>query len=102
MKIRNGFVSNSSSSSFCIYGTKITKEQFDLTSKERIKELGLEEHYYSSSGYYDDDVYIGISWKYISDNETGASFKLRITNALKKLYGDDIETRTIEMAWYDG
>ena len=37
MKIRNGFVSNSSSSSFCIYGTYI---EFD-DLMEKIKEMNF-------------------------------------------------------------
>ena len=41
MKIRNGFVSNSSSSSFCIYGAYINKDRVD---EEVVEKLGLGYH----------------------------------------------------------
>jgi hypothetical protein len=46
MKIRNGFVSNSSSSSFCIYGvcvesSSLANKEEDIDSPSNIKEMTL-------------------------------------------------------------
>ena len=61
MKIRNGFVSNSSSTSFCIYGTDITDvlEEKDYTKEEYVqlfKSLNLEIPSYIDE-YSDDTIF---------------------------------------------
>lgn len=112
MKVRHGFVSNSSSSSFCIYGLSL--DSVDMS--EAIKNLGLEE---TEDSYEDGEniadalelenhnvedyySYIGAEWASIGDDETGGEFKMRIENKLKKVFGDDIKCGTYEHAWYDG
>ena len=92
MKIRNGFVSNSSSSSFCIYGTSV---DIDGNIEEMIENTGLEIH-----NYYD-TIYVGRSWSSIKDDETGAQFKESVNKALKNL-GIDAKCGTCEEAWFDG
>jgi hypothetical protein len=113
VKIRTGFVSNSSSSSFCIYGNcnesgDLKELSKNIMNKEPDKEdleddlgclwdeiagkLGLE--YYSDC--YNENFYLGKSWYNIGDNETGKEFKDKI----KKILGD--ECGTYEEAWYDG
>jgi hypothetical protein len=104
MKIRKGFVSNSSSSSFCIYGIDLN-ESADLSflSKAEYSDPeieGLEIHRYADCG-----IYIGRSWCAIKDDETGAMFKKSIEEKLKEVFKDKIEIpacRTHSEAWYDG
>lgn len=43
MKIRNGFVSNSSSSSFCIFGVALTESEYKKLIKESVEALKAEE-----------------------------------------------------------
>jgi len=58
MKIRNGFVSNSSSSSFCILGEAISDEFYEEIS-DKISKEGLDYHYGISQ--YEGQVIVGIS-----------------------------------------
>ena len=110
MKIRNGFVSNSSSSSFCIYGLYIEEEQTFVDkliekgyiTKEKFKELGnvLEYAWEKDENNFfikhnlevesmdeDSGIYVGKSWSSIKDDETGAEFKKAIENSLIELLG---------------
>jgi hypothetical protein len=64
MKIRLGFVSNSSSSSFCLLGALISGDRFDELD-DRIQESGLE-YNFGITNYDSDDVIIGISPSTIS------------------------------------
>jgi hypothetical protein len=103
MKIRTGFVSNSSTSSFCIYGTDFDYITVKTHSDERdiekyAKKFGLE-------AYHDNcDWYVGLSWDSIGDDETGLEFKQRIKESVQKFLGDidDVKCGSIERAWYDG
>jgi len=123
MKIRTGFVSNSSTSSFLIYGVaiedvsdlrdkllekyNITEEEFEddyegsvyeLVEKEMEDVAGFEWH---EPGDYD-TFYIGKSWHLINDDETGAQFKANVEKTLKEKFGDDLEFETLSEAWRDG
>jgi len=68
MKIRNGFVSNSSSSSFLIYGCQVSKEVADKA--EGMKDVKFDVVY----GEYD-SYYLGLSWHKVKDDQTGKEFK---------------------------
>lgn len=90
MRIRTGFVSNSSSTSFCIYGTFLTTKCDDEYepilpfSEDDIKTLGLCRY----TDYDFDDivyVYIGRHWCDIEDDETGAAFKQDVKEKITKL-----------------
>ncbi len=118
MKIRRGFVSNSSSCSFLIYG--ITGEEDKLLSglksnniipeeennfgewiwsgeaNKILKDKNLELEVVSD---YDEYVYIGRSWDKIKDDETGKQFKENIEKSIKELFGDDFESNTHKCAW---
>jgi hypothetical protein len=113
MKIRSGFVSNSSSSSFCIYGAElsnhaeelakkfgITEEDLDLYELGEIlaEKTGLE----SETGPDSDSLFVGRSWSSIKDDETGAQFKKSIEQTIKEATGVDIVCDTYSEAWYDG
>lgn len=91
MKTRNGFVSNSSSTSFSIFGIYI--EDSDLPKKFRcveyeweelskaVSELGLTCYTSTDS----ECAYIGRNWSSIGDNETGAMFKDDVNKKLDQL-----------------
>jgi len=111
MKIRNGFVSNSSSSSFCIFGAylegdraKEVDNRIDNDNKfcKQLKDFGFE-YFYGDPNNYDTVIYIGKSWDSIGDEETGNQFKNSILENLKVLLSDEsVECGTHEAAWYDG
>jgi hypothetical protein len=102
MKIRNGFVSNSSSSSFHIYGIQIDESDFSkmilekkLTTIEKLEEQGINEVIWDIvpglGGEYIDNwgsVYFGRYYSGIGDDETGKEFKESTQKALKEFLGD--------------
>ena len=98
MKLRNGFVSNSSSSSFLIYGTSVDRDKVEEL-EAKAEELGMTVEYGHPDGYYG---YIGLSWDAIQDSETGAQFKNKIEEAVKKLLGPETKCMTHTQSWYNG
>jgi len=98
MKIRNGFVSNSSTSSFCIFGIFLSDRNMDEDLEKKVEDAGLEFLYGPS---YPDSVYIGRSFSSIKDDETGGQFKDDVREKLKAL-GIPGTAQLCEEAWYDG
>jgi len=102
MKFRSGFVSNSSSSSFVIFGANVSEEKL----KERFckDEWGREiknGSFYSAlenSGmeFYDEcdeyqGVCIGHDWGDMRDDETKGQFKERVTKEIEEWLGEKVE-----------
>jgi len=123
MKTRNGFVSNSSSSSFCIYGAYIQKND----ASEIVKKLKLEgsrdpcfrlgeyiesisdlKAHYGDCDWESYKVCLGLSWDKMSDSETMGAFKERVESEIRKSLGDGIESGfdlglgIHEEGWYNG
>ena len=99
MKIRNGFVSNSSSSSFLIYGASVDEtgdEAEDLQVKARAAGLDFE---YGPDG---EGNCIGLSWDAVKDDETGKEFKTRIQKSVNEVFGKKTKCGTHSAAWYNG
>jgi hypothetical protein len=107
MKIRTGFVSNSSSSSFCAYGLFLGKDEFE----DRIQKLGykfkdsedrgevvgpdgteydsiqevLDATFGGCVAWEEEWVIIGKTPSEIEDNETGKQFKERVAKEIAPL-----------------
>ena len=123
MKIRSGFVSNSSTSSFLIYGVAVESSKLKELLDERAKSSGAveededmesdDEHFCLSTILEkicdkvdfefhfptDDTWYIGRSWSDIGDDQTGAQFKKEVEEAIDDMLGEGMDCETHSMAW---
>ena len=109
MKIRTGFVSNSSTTSFSLYGFSMSEETLNknhiknyLELEKKLAEPNLDMEYFVHP--YQDNIYVGRPWRTIRDNETGKEFKETTKEALKKFFPNlpDENYGVIEDGWYDG
>jgi len=113
MKFRSGFVSNSSSSSFSLYGivlepTEKCQEKDDAVyeAQEAAEKFGLE--FETMCDY--DDMWLGVSWCRIKDDQTGKEFKQFVEEGVKKFLakhkGLFVSEKLVfghhEEAWRDG
>lgn len=120
MKVRTGFVSNSSSSSFCAFGVAVGMDEEELTklgmvfteddrdSDGYIDEMG-EIIYNAADGCnlkctYDYDstmAYVGLEYPDMADDETMGQFKERAKVAVKKMFPNiqDDAFGHIEESW---
>ena len=111
MKIRECLVSNSSSSSFCIFGTILSEncveefkkkfgdeDMYEIADKMIIdQKLDLSIHCPPDYQYY-----LGRSWSKVKDDQTGSEFKEDVKKQIAQLLGKDVELETLEEAWRDG
>lgn len=115
MKVRSGFVSNSSSSSFLIYGAwvDVSKVKDMLKSKlseEDLKELEEDPYMlgefadslpmYYHFDYESDACAFGRSFSSIKDDETGKGFKDSVKEKLREMFGEDVKCDTIRHEYY--
>jgi hypothetical protein len=96
MKVRSGFVSNSSSSSFCILGVEVDAETYEkvdeLPYKERTKTTLDTQTGISYEGVY----YLGYNPDKMGEDETLSQFKDRIVSEAAKL---DIAIEKKDLGW---
>lgn len=106
MKIRSRFVSNSSTSSFLIYGISfenedVWNEAIKDTEAYRASKLSLE---YGNPNY-DNTVYIGRNPTEMKDEQTMKTWKAEICDSLSKILGREITEKECgwhEDCYYDG
>ena len=90
MKIRSGFVSNSSSSSFLVMGVVFSKALFpELFSKPNATRyisdmLGYNWWHYGLDDYCD-ELIVGLDMYELREDETRAEFRKRIFESLKTI-----------------
>jgi len=104
MKIRTGFVSNSSSSSFCILGIAIDREKFETLTENGEEILGDLDYEYGMDNYYE-QVVIGISPNKLDEDSTIRQSKIEVSNKLSVLLGEPILADSIYFhadGGYDG
>lgn len=98
MKKRLGFVSNSSSTSFCIAGYYTDKEE--LMKKINETDLPKEISTYSPDEY---SFYIGLDIEEMKEDETKKEFCDRATKMIKDLFPElDGRASIAHFGWYDG
>ena len=93
MKLRQGFVSNSSSTSFCAYGVCIDFDEIkrmgtvSISDYDKIQEAMEKVLDQSNLDYAfgEEYAYIGLPYEDLKDNETGKQFKERAMNNFKGL-----------------
>lgn len=126
MKARGGFVSNSSTTSFCIYGVYFEDLHQLVEDNQKLKEAILKQdpetdldNYgdydmsevisdivglpYYPAPYDNDGAFFGRKYSTIDDDETGAEFKKSIRDSIKEFIEvEDKDFGTHDEAWRDG
>ena len=113
MKIRECLVSNSSSSSFCIFGTILSEKCVEELKKKfgdedqgmyEIADKMISDQKLDLSIHCppDDQYYLGRSWSKVKDDQTGGEFKEDVKKQIIQLLGKEVKLGTHEEAWRDG
>lgn len=108
MKIRNGFVSNSSSTSFCIMGIIRDRDEFisgDPDDNDFIEDLENQDVLDFCDTCGENESYaIGLEMHKMQDDETLLEFKHRVRQALLSI-NEQIDVESIYLhygEWYNG
>ena len=104
MKIRKGFVSNSSSSSFCILGAVITDlikleeggEEYDDFLDRKLKDTGLD--YAEGIGDYCGQLIVGVSPDKLDENLTIKKHKKNIHQQIVKVF--NVSKEKVDVAFH--
>lgn len=100
MKVRNGFVSNSSTSSFLIYGTEVTSKLRTLLEEKQGDEVELYELFESEGlDYYTETEYgdvVGVSFTSLGEDETPRQFKARVNAKLEGVFGKPVKCEIMQ------
>lgn len=105
MKIRNGFVSNSSSSSFCIIGMPFDDDDLkkyiakieNITDEDEIYNIDIIDYFYGKNkdidiergiGEYYEQHILGKYYSAMKDDETKAQFESRVKKLLEDTLPD--------------
>lgn len=110
MKKRFGFVSNSSSTSFLLYGVSINEEKLQaLYSAVSGHPSSADEAFYSLKkecnieGYeHYGTYYLGVSASCVKDSETGKEFRDRVKIQMEKYFPNEAVFGYIKESWYEG
>lgn len=96
MKIRTGFVSNSSTTSFCVIGGWVDPPEDVDDPSDYMDELGE----YLCVYAMDNEYAVGLSYDDMKPDETRAQFERRIEELVYKHLGVEIKPRMIEETFY--
>lgn len=116
MKIRNGFVSNSSTSSFCIYGIfeddsffsekliekgLLTEDDDGEALLEAMEKIANDNSLTLETIGDSSMTALGGDLSSIPDNVVVGEWKKEIANKIKELFGDKVSCEVYLEAWYN-